>query len=277
MSLFFGICFLLYFVKLSAGTGSRDVTDATSPTCDLELVLPCQRFSTIGKLFRVTSYVLPFFAYLQKNLTHADLNYETPSSREIAEAKFLWYKHIQGSVVSNNNFKQVKVSLDLFEDEHGIWRCGGRLANASTEFSAKHPVLLPNDCHVSKLLVEEIHRKVKHNGVRETLCELCSQYWIVKGRQFVRKVVARFVTCKRQEGGTYQSPPHSPLPEFRVTDDFAFTRVGVDFAGPLYVKLMFTSDKGPNVYKSYFCLFTCASSRAAHLELIPDLSTETFV
>ena len=46
---------------------------------------------------------------------------------------------------------------------------------------------------------------------------------------------------------------------------------GVDFAGPLYVQ----SDNGET--KSYVCLFTCAVSRAVHLEIVPDLTESSFL
>ena len=116
-----------------------------------------------------------------------------------------------------------------------------------------------------------------HNGVRETLCEIRSEHWIAKGRQFVKKIIAQCTTCKRYEGGTYQIPPQPSLPDFRVSDDFAFTRVSVDFAGPVYAKPIFPKGTKSPVFKTYICLFTCASSRALHLELVPDLSTKAFI
>jgi hypothetical protein len=64
-----------------------------------------------------------------------------------------------------------------------IWKCGGRLSNANIELSAKHPVFLPSDHWFSTLLVEECQRRVMHNGVRETLCEIRSEHWIARGRQ----------------------------------------------------------------------------------------------
>ena len=62
---------------------------------------------------------------------------------------------------------------------------------------------------------------------------------------------------------------------FRVNADFAFSNIGVDFAGPIYVRNIFGSDK--TMYKSYIALYTCAVTRAIHLELCPDLSAPAFV
>ena len=76
-------------------------------------------------------------------------------------------------------------------------------------------------------------------------------------------------------GRAYSTPPTPPLPSFRVSDDLAFSKVGVDFAGPLYVKNIYQSNG--EMYKCYITLFTCASTRAVHLELAPDLSANSFL
>lgn len=61
----------------------------------------------------------------------------------------------------------------------------------------------------------------------------------------------------------------APLPEDRIKPAPPFTNVGLDFAGPLYLK---DSDE-----KVYICLFTCAVTRAVHLELVCDMTTERFL
>ena len=109
-----------------------------------------------------------------------------------------------------------------------------------------------------------------HNGVKETLTGLRSKFWVVKGPQTVRKVISSCATCRKRP---YNAPPQPPLPDFRVSDVMAFTQVGVDFAGPVYLKNVYSKSK--KVYMSYIAIFTCASSRAVHLELVRDLSTET--
>ena len=63
--------------------------------------------------------------------------------------------------------------------------------------------------------------------------------------------------------------PHATaaLPEFRVREAPSFSRVGVDFAGPLYVK-----SKVGGMEKVYIALFSCCVTRAIHLELVENLS-----
>lgn len=65
------------------------------------------------------------------------------------------------------------------------------------------------------------------------------------------------------------------LPKYRVQQLKPFAITGVDYAGPITVK-------GPRGRHSsstltYICLFVCMNTKAIHLELSSDLSTETFL
>ena len=62
----------------------------------------------------------------------------------------------------------------------------------------------------------------------------------------------------------------APLPADRVNTQKPFAVTGIDFAGPLYVKV------GSNTTKSYIALLTCATTRAVHLELCTDMTTDKF-
>ena len=63
----------------------------------------------------------------------------------------------------------------------------------------------------------------------------------------------------------------APLPDFRVKQARPFNSIGVDFAGPLFVK------NGKKVVKVYICLFTCSVTRAIHLEMVESLNTSAFI
>ena len=114
------------------------------------------------------------------------------------------------------------------------------------------------------------HRRVLHNGVRETLAELRSKFWIIKGKNFVKSVIHHCRLCRRHEK-PYSAPPPPPLPTFRVEEAPPFSFTGVDFAGPLYVR------SNGEVRKVWICLYTCCVVRAIHLDLVPDLSTRAFL
>ncbi|XP_048586639.1 uncharacterized protein LOC125568412 [Nematostella vectensis] len=51
--------------------------------------------------------------------------------------------------------------LDPFVDDQGLIRVRGRLRRADLGYIERHPVLLPNDHHLSKLIVRHFHQRVK--------------------------------------------------------------------------------------------------------------------
>ena len=142
--------------------------------------------------------------------------------------------------------------------------------NSTLTPAAKHPVLLDKLHHLTRLIVMNVHRRVLHNGVKETLTELRAGYWLVRGRQFVRKLMFSCVTCCRHEEQPYQAVPPLPLPEFRVTVSRPFEHTGIDFAGPLYIR------RATNV-KVWLCLYTCCTTHAVHLDLVENLDADTFI
>ena len=89
----------------------------------------------------------------------------------------------------------------------------------------------------------------------------------------MKKITSRCTVCCRYEGRGFKVPPQPDLPEFRLSQKPVFTYVGVDYAGPLYIK-------EPNcsiTKKVYVVLLTCCSTRAVHLKLATDLSGDVFI
>jgi len=66
-------------------------------------------------------------------------------------------------------------------------------------------------------------------------------YWIVKGRGLVRKIICRRVICRCYDGKPFLSSvvPDLYVPDLsaeRVSTEPLFCNTGIDFAGPLYVR-----------------------------------------
>ena len=132
----------------------------------------------------------------------------------------------------------------------------------------KHPMILPSNHPVVKLLIDDVHCRELHAGVEHTLSVLRQRFWLIKGRSTVRQTVKNCLLCRH-----YQTKPFwqrmAPLPEDRIIPAPPFANVGLDFAGPLYLK-----DSGDKVY---ICLFTCAVTRAVHLELVCNMTVGRFL
>ncbi len=198
---------------------------ATDSEGSISELLDCESFGTLSRLLRVTAQVLRAVGVFKKSYIDISTNL-TPE--ELAHAEGLWIMTAQRQLVQEKNFKAQEKQLNLFKDEKGIWRCGGRLSNAEIPYA---PILLPRTHPLTKLIVRRAHERVCHNGVKETLTETRRSFWIPKGRSLTKCIIHRCVLCRRFEGAPFKTPPPPPLPTFRVKEDPAFSYTGVDFAG----------------------------------------------
>ena len=251
---------------------SVNVVSADKNT-SLEKITDCAKFSSLSRLWRVTAYVLCFVSNLKKMTQKMEVKFSPVlTAEEVRKAENLWIVSIQQNLLLDPKYEQWKSQLGFFVDDKGLIRCRGRLSNAELPYSAKYLVLLPRSHPITTLIIQRCHEAVGHNGVKETLVQLRSQYWIIKGRQTVKGHIFKCVICRRYEGHSYPSESVPDLPGFRVKGDFAFSFTGIDFAGPLFVK-----NRKSDMRKVYICLFTYATSRAIHLELVNDLTADTFL
>jgi hypothetical protein len=116
----------------------------------------------------------------------------------------------------------------------------------------------------------QTHIRLHHLGVRIVLSELREEFWILRARQTIKKVLHTCLPCRIAKS-RFGQEREAPLPADRVTASRPFQVTGIDFAGPLYVK-------GKPVLKGcYIALFICAKIRAVHLEFCSDLTTDTFL
>lgn len=253
-------------------TESTDITDVT-------------RFSTKTKLLRSLAWAFRFIRNLKAKVHKTLLVLSQISAEEIIESEMKLVSLIQKQSFSTeidfvqSKDKDKKVSsivnqLNLFMDEQGVMRCRSRLRNSSVLDASITPILLPANHHFTMLVVAEAHKRVLHNGVRDTLNMVRQKYWILRGRSQAKKYIRLCTTCKRLEGKPPSFNLTPDLPDFRVDDAPPFTHTGVDFAGPL-INTGIYSRRSEN--KCYVCLFTCASTRAVHLELVESLDVNAFI
>ena len=71
-----------------------------------------------------------------------------------------------------------------------ILRCHGRINNSSLPQTSENPILLPSSHPYVNLLICHTHKRVKHSAVTNTLTTLRESFWILKGRQSMKRVEA---------------------------------------------------------------------------------------
>ena len=162
--------------------------------------------------------------------------------------------------------------LGLYFDEGKVIRCRGRLQFADNVKESGDPILLPRSSHVTRLIILHIHHIKMHSGTSYVLAEVRKLYWIPSCRQTIKGILRKCVVCNKIQSRAFKQPPHAPLPMERVAQARPFKVTGLDYTGALYVR-------GPVgiTDKVYIALFTCAVTRAIHLEIVEDCSEAEFL
>jgi hypothetical protein len=245
-------------------------------------LLNIHTYSSFNKLQRVTAYILRFIYNLQQSAAHRRKGFLTYTERENA-VLFLVKSEQQSAFLADIqtlskgiplSSRSNILSLAPFIDDNGILRVGGRLKHANISYNEKHPILLPRSSAFVKLLFVYEHKRLLHIGPLGLLNSIRTKYWPISGRHIARQVVRECIVCFRAQPRTY-FPEMGNLPSTRITPMPPFLRCGVDYAGPYILKTI--QGRGCKTYKAYIAVFVCMSSKAIHLELVTELTTQAFI
>ena len=201
-------------------------------------------------------------------------NHEQVSTvNEFNYAYKLWIQDEQAQLSEQSNYAKMSDSLYIFVDNSRIVRLRGRFENCALNYDERSPALLRSDSYFTYLLILHAHENVFHQGIEAMLNYTRSKFCLIEGRKTVKNVLRKCVTCKRFQTKTLIPPGSPDLPDFRVNSTYCFQYTGLDYAGPLFVKDISKT----NTSKVYILLLTCATSRAVHLELTPNMNVPAFL
>ena len=65
------------------------------------------------------------------------------------------------------------------------------------------------------------------------------------------------------------------MPKERVEPSFAFENIGIDYAGPVFVRNNYGEQS--DLYKAWIALITCMSSRAVYLDLATSYDSDALI
>lgn len=166
------------------------------------------------------------------------------------------------------------ITLSPFIDKKGMIRVGGRSQNASIAEMTKHPVIIPSNQLVTKLLINEAHIRTLHGGIQLMMAYIRSRYWVIGLKAAVKKCIHNCKICIVDKARV-KTQFMGQLPAVRVNQHRAFMNSGVDYAGPVFIRM--SKGRGYHATKGYICLFVCMATRAIHQEAVTDLTTQAFI
>ena len=237
------------------------------------------KYSSLKTIKRIVAYVFRYLYNLKNrsarqrgNLTNSEIHNallfligivqkESFSSElELLKHKKLLPKHFR--------------KLNPFIDESGLIRVGGRLEASELPYESRHPALLPRNHRLVDLIIQETHNIYCHPGAQTLLYLLRQHFWILSAKRAINRVISKCIPCFRLRP-KFNQPLMGNLPAARIQQQKPFSVVSVDMGGPITTSLY--KGRGTRTQKSYICVFVCFATKALHIELVSDLSTDAFI
>lgn len=241
--------------------------------------LNIEYFSNWKRLYRAVATFILYCNKLKEITKQKNLKiYKNIDAEMIEMAQTFLIKYAQKDEFSNElfNLKNGKpiekasklISLNVYLDKNDIMRCRGRAEYLNNHEDA---IILPENHHITFLLVRFFHEKFRHQSHETAINEIRSQYYIPRLRVLFRKVRRLCQWCKINHAKP-SLPQMASLPAARLAAfERPFTFVGVDYFGPIQVAV------GRRREKRWGVIFTCLTIRAVHIEVAHSLDTSSCI
>ncbi|XP_062392175.1 uncharacterized protein LOC134080001 [Sardina pilchardus] len=151
-------------------------------------------------------------------------------------------------------------------------RVGGRLRRAENlDQATVHPVVLDASHPITRLLISDYDSRLRHPGPERVFAEMRRSFWILRGREAIRKHQYHCPDCQRWRAKP-TNPKMADLPSARLRlYKPAFYSTGVDCFGPFLIKI------GRRTEKRWGIIFKCMTVRAVHLDLLSHIDADSFL
>ncbi|XP_041632255.1 uncharacterized protein [Drosophila kikkawai] len=201
-----------------------------------------ERFSSFSQAVRVTAFIIPF------------------KSNAISKGE-----RCTGPLIIEELDYALLVTVRIVQRE----------SFASELATLRNSKRLPSRSKLQKLVIRYWHALTLHGGAQLTLFHARQRFWILTGRQAVRRVLRKCVRCFRTRPTT-STQLMGDLPLHRVNPlNRPFLATGVDYTGAIELKA--ARLRGTSFYKGYIAVFICLATKAVHLEAVTGLTTEHFL
>ncbi|XP_035235202.1 uncharacterized protein LOC118206521 [Anguilla anguilla] len=234
---------------------------------------PVDEYSTFEDLLEATS----------RSLHGVDSQPSTLSADDYAEAELRILQRAQSdsfpeeikclqtgkAVPSGSRLITLAAEYDISK---GLVRVGGRLRRSSSlEDDVVHPIVLEPKHPVTRLIIRQYDDKLLHSGAERVFAELRRKFWILRGREAVRRHQRSCPECQKWRAKPI-IPKMADLPPCRLRlMKPPFYSTGVDCFGPFQIK------RGRVTEKRWGIVFKCMTTRCVHLDVLHSMDTDSFL
>nr|XP_034825593.1 uncharacterized protein LOC117983216 [Maniola hyperantus] len=159
--------------------------------------------------------------------------------------------------------------INVYLNSNGIIKLRSRTRKFS--YRKTNPPVLDGKHKIVRLIIEDYHKRFLHANTLTVMNEIRQKYWILGLRSTVKGITHGCQWCKVKKSMP-EIPPIGDLPIERMQcHQYPFSSSGVDYFGPMTIKV------GRRIEKRWGALFTCLTTRAIHLELVPSLTASSMI
>ena len=230
-----------------------------------EPIISLNHYSDFHHLKRITAWILRFVDNCQRSKcdTHQVNKSFILSVKELELAEKYWIKLVQRthfakeiSLLKKNKTLPIEsclITLHRFIDSERLLHLSGRIGHSNCPYEQLHPIILHGNHQITKMIIRAEHLRLLHVGPTMLTSSICVRFHIIGGKKFIHDITRACVTC-RQYSARPQPQLMGQLPIERVTPGLIFEKVGVDYAGSIYVKYRYVC-KPPLSKHISGCLF----------------------
>ena len=256
---------------------------STNVTTNYQSFVPYAYTNSLSSLTNITNAILKFIT--------KSLNTKTPNNpllreyrdcdkivnrteREVQRRRIarltIFQEHYKEAKSRNWRFKD---NLKPFQSQDGLWRTQRHFSSPNIPMETSQPILVHSEHKLAILLAQEIHLQNAHLPAQYLQMAIRTKYWIRSDGRLARTVISKCVACKKVKGLPFQYPYTTTLNKNRTMPSTPFSKVGLDYFGPLKYKIsQFDTQE-----KAYVLIYTCLTTRCTHLELCADSSTRSYI
>ena len=100
-------------------------------------------------------------------------------------------------MIDSEHFTKIQSNLNLFYENDSILSVKTRICGFENfTYNKKFPTLLNMDSYFTELIVLKFYEDVCHSGADSTLNFLRLNFWIITGREIVKKLLKSCFSCK---------------------------------------------------------------------------------
>ncbi len=127
------------------------------------------------------------------------------------------------------------IMLCLVVNAEAIPHIGGR-KQTHLKYSQKHLIILHGSSRHSLYILKDINQNLLHAGHQHMTADNGQQNHILFGKKLALSVYRSCVSCKKKQAKTVNQLM-GQLPTYRCVIGYPFLHTGIDYAGPINIKL----------------------------------------